>query len=142
MNIEQNSGLRVVLDTNVFISIFSHSHSVLFPIWQHAIHRHYVLLISPAIIREIAAVLRRKFRWEEPRILVHLKLITHVGELVTPRVTIEAVSNDPADNRILECAIAGDATLIVSGDRHLLRLGNYEGIPIVRPIDFLRTIGT
>jgi len=129
MNTVQNSGLRVVLDSNVFISIFSHSHSVLFPIWHHAIHRRYVLLISPAIIREVASVLRRKFRWEEPRILFHLKLITHVGELVTPTVAIEAISNDPADNRILECAIAGDANLIVSGDRHLLRLGDYEGSP-------------
>jgi predicted nucleic acid-binding protein len=56
-------------------------------------------------------------------------------------MTIEVIHDDPPDNRILECAIAGQADLIVSGDRHLLKLKSYQGIPIVRPVDFRRTLG-
>jgi predicted nucleic acid-binding protein len=48
---------------------------------------------------------------------------------------------DPDDNRVLECAVEGDADLIVSGDRHLVRLQSFQGIGIVRPAGFTR-IGT
>jgi predicted nucleic acid-binding protein len=56
-------------------------------------------------------------------------------------MTLDVIREDPADNRILECAVEGRANLIVSGDRHLRRLTIYQGIPIVRPVDFLRTLG-
>jgi len=48
---------------------------------------------------------------------------------------------DEPDNRVLECAVAGRADLIVSGDRHPLRLWEHAGIRIVRTVDFLRTLG-
>jgi predicted nucleic acid-binding protein len=50
------------------------------------------------------------------------------------------VAADPDDDRILECAVAGAADLIVSGDHHLNRLKSFRGIGIVRPVDFLRTL--
>jgi predicted nucleic acid-binding protein len=46
----------------------------------------------------------------------------------------------PDDDRIVESAVAGNADLIVSGDRHLTKLKTFEGIGIVRPADFLRTL--
>ena len=70
-----------------------------------------------------------------------LKQIAAIVEIIIPQITLEVIKEDPPDNRILECAVAGQADLIVSGNRHLLRLKSYEGIPIVRPIDFLRTLG-
>ena len=45
------------------------------------------------------------------------------------------------DNHIIACAVSGRADVIVSGDRDLLRLKAYEGIPIVRPMDFVRMVG-
>jgi predicted nucleic acid-binding protein len=56
-------------------------------------------------------------------------------------MVIDVIADDPDDNRILECAVEGNADVIVSGDRALLRLNSYQGIPIVRPVDFLRTLG-
>ena len=54
------------------------------------------------------------------------------------RHRVNAVREGPDDNRILECALAADADVIVSGDRHLLKLGAHEGITILTPRDFLK----
>jgi predicted nucleic acid-binding protein len=61
----------------------------------------------------------------------------NLGERVTPRRRVNAVKDDPDDNRILECALAARADVIVSGDGHLLRLTAYEGITILTPRSFL-----
>lgn len=51
------------------------------------------------------------------------------------------VAADPDDDRIVECAVAGNADLIVSSDHHLTKLKEFRGIGIVRPMDFRRTLG-
>ena len=133
--------LKVVLDTNVYFSAFKGTRGVPFELWERALRREYVLLVSPAIIRELAEVLRSGLRWPEAEIIAQLKLVVRVAKVVEPRTTIQVVKADPDDDRILECALAGDADLIVSGDRHLTRLKTFEGIGIMRPADFLKTLG-
>ena len=61
--------------------------------------------------------------------------------MIVPKVTLHVVAEDEDDNRILECAAAGEANLIVSGDRHLRKLKSYAGIGIVTPTDFRRMFG-
>src|SRR5262245_28359784 len=135
------TGLRVVLDTDVYVSAFTFPRGVPWPVWRHALHWRYQLLVSPAIVREVARVLREDFHWGEMRLRRRLRLLVRIGEMVTPQTTLHVITNDPDDNRILECAVEGQAHLIVSGDRDLRRLKVYQGIPIVTPIDFLRTLG-
>ncbi|MEK7761469.1 MAG: hypothetical protein AAB433_07810 [Nitrospirota bacterium] len=53
-----------------------------------------------------------------------------------------SILEDVPDNRILECAASAQADLIITGNHHLLMLKEFEGIPIVRPADFLRMIPT
>jgi predicted nucleic acid-binding protein len=55
---------------------------------------------------------------------------------------LRVVTDDPDDDRILECALAGKANVIVSGDRHLLKLKEYQRMAIMRPVDFFRTLPT
>ena len=63
--------------------------------------------------------------------------IQHWSRLVVLRQRVQVVANDPADNKIIECALAGAATYIITGDRrHLLPLGSYQGIRILSPTDF------
>lgn len=133
--------IRAVLDTNVLVSAFTRPSGRVVELWQVARERRYRLLVSSPIIREVAHVLRDDFQWEERRIVRHAKLLTRTGELIIPRIALDAVHNDPDDNRILECAIEGKAEVVVSRDHHLRDLKSYQGIPIVRPIDFLRTLG-
>jgi uncharacterized protein len=133
--------MRAVLDTNVLTSAFKDPPGRVTPLWRAARQRRYRLVISPAIMREVADVLRRKLGWEEPRIRRRLKQLSRVAELVQPEITVSVITDDPPDNRILECAVAGRADVIVSGDRHLRKLKSYEGIPIIRPVDFRRSLG-
>jgi uncharacterized protein len=134
--------VKVVLDTNVLLSAFTKPGGRVVALWEAAMERRYHLLISPAIVAEVAEKLRSKFGWGEARILQRSKLMAKTGKkIIVPRLVIEVMRDDPDDNRILECAVEGKADLIVSGDRALLRLKSYDGIPIVRPVDFLRILG-
>lgn len=132
--------LRVVLDTNVYFSAFTHPEGPPFRIWQKAVNRSYTLLASPSILREVAGVLREVVHWREIDIVAHLKLVAKVAEIISPAINLRVIADDPADDRILECAVAGKADLVVSGDRHLRKLKSFRGIGIVQPSDFLRTL--
>jgi putative PIN family toxin of toxin-antitoxin system len=136
-----DSRLKVVLDTNVYFSAFNSTRGVPFELWRRAVEREYELLISPAIIREMADVLRMDLAWPESEIIAQLKLVVRVAKIVEPTFTLDVIAADPDDDRILECAVSGNADLIVSGDRHLTKLKRFQGIGIVRPVDFLRTLG-
>lgn len=133
--------MRAVLDTNVLASAFKDPPGRVAALWQAARQQHYQMVVSPAIMREVAKVLRHKFGWEEPRITRQLKDLYRISDFVIPAVSVAIITDDPDDNRILECAVAGHADVIVSGDRHLRKLKSYQGIPIVRPVDFRRALG-
>ena len=134
--------MKAVLDTNVLLSAFTKPSGRLGALWNAAEKRRFQLLISPAIVAEVAEKLREKFTWEESRILRQSKLMAKTGKrIIVPHFTLNVIPEDPDDNRILECAVEGKADLIVSGDRALLRLKSFQGIPIIRPVDFLRTLG-
>jgi putative PIN family toxin of toxin-antitoxin system len=67
--------------------------------------------------------------------------LTDAATLVFPAERARGATADPADEMILECAVAAEADVMVSGDKkHLLRLGKFRGIPILNPVDFLRTL--
>jgi predicted nucleic acid-binding protein len=62
--------------------------------------------------------------------------------VVNPTAILEVIKDDPDDNRVLECALAGEANYIVSGDRRLLQLSSYEGIPILTVWQFMDAVET
>ena len=138
-----NEDLRVVLDTNVYISAFTNTKGKSFRVWIAGQKRHYHLLTSLPIVREMARVFRReKFAWTETEITNQVRLVAKAAQIITPTITLAVIPEDPPDNRILECAVEGRAHIIVSGNRHLTRLSPYQGIAIVNSITFLRTLGT
>ena len=109
-------------------------------IWTAALEGQYRLLVSPAIIRELARVLRSDFAWDDDRVQRTIRLVSQIGNVIAPRRALK-VASDPDDDRIIECAVDGNADLIVSNDHHLLDLKEYAGIPIVAGVDFRRTLG-
>jgi uncharacterized protein len=66
--------------------------------------------------------------------------IVSIAHLVEPKETLHVIGEDPDDDLVLECAVAGRADTIVSGDRHLLTLASFPGISIMRVRQFLALI--
>jgi len=131
--------LKVVFDTNIYISAFVFPEGNAEQAWIRAIHNDFELYTSIAILAELAKKLQVKFDWEKQKIA---QLITHINRIArvlktTQRINILA---DTPDNRILECATEGKAELIVTGDKHLLKIGHYEDIKIIKLSDFLMMI--
>jgi putative PIN family toxin of toxin-antitoxin system len=135
-----SNNLRVAKDTNLYFSALTHPLGIPAKLWQKAIERRYVLLTSPPIMREIARVLRMKAGWGDAEIASFLKLLVRVAQIVSPDFTLKVIVEDEPDNRVLECAVAGNANLIVSGDLDLRRFKFFQGIGIVRPVDLFRTL--
>ena len=129
--------MRVVFDSNVYISAFVIPGSQGERAFLLAQANRFELHTSVAILTETAGVLRRKFGQDEDDIKQALRQISR-SAVVSKPVSKLRVVEDEADNRILECAFDNRADLVVTGDRHLLKLRRFEGIPIVRLADFLR----
>lgn len=129
--------MRVVFDSTVFISAFVIPGSQGERAFLLARRKRFVLCTSIAILTETAGRLRRKFGQDENDIKQALRQISRAAVVSKPASKLNVVA-DEADNRILECALEVQADLIVTGDRHLLKLRRFGRIPIVRLADFLR----
>ncbi len=92
------------------------------------------LAISESLLEELRGVLERpKFQISSKVIQAILSEISALAEIYLPTQKIDAVKSDPDDNRVLECALAAKADLIISGDSDLLELKRFRGIPILSP---------
>jgi uncharacterized protein len=128
--------LSVTADTNIYISAFNYrgnSRELINLANAGAIR----LDLSEDIIRETVRVLVDKFGWSREGARLAEDQMRRFGNVVTPGERVDVVKEDPADNRILECARAARSNFIVTGDKDLLRLGDFEDTPIVRVADFL-----
>lgn len=122
--------MRVVFDTNILVS------ALVFPGGRgDAALRRIIagtdqLVMSRAILDELLDVLSRKFARDAEELAHGAVFISELAMVVAPRRRLRVVQDDP-DNRILECAIAGRAEAIVTGDKALLTLKNFRNIPVV-----------
>jgi putative PIN family toxin of toxin-antitoxin system len=135
---KKNPEVKVVLDTNIYVS------AILFggnpeKIRKLSKDKKIEVLISEAIVAEMAEVLRKKFNWESWQISQIIDEIREAATLVIPHQILSVIKRDEDDNRILECALEGNAQYIISGDkRHLLPLKDYRGMKILSPSEFLK----
>ena len=132
--------MRVVVDTNVFISSLLNTEGnprKVIDLWRF---EKITLCISKEILAEYFAVLGRFGMSEEPEgeELVQLFQKRYNQVFLTSVPTISAITEDPADNKFIECAVAAGAKYIISGDRHLLNLKTFKGIRILPPTEFLK----
>jgi len=137
--------LRAVLDTNVIISGVITDHGAPFQVLQRWRNSEFALITSKPILQEVKRVLhypkiKRKQHLTEGNIRNVMELLWKYGIVTPADITIEAVPEDPADNKFVVAAVEAEADYIVSGDRHLKVLSSYHGIRIVSPDEFLRVL--
>jgi putative PIN family toxin of toxin-antitoxin system len=130
--------LRVVFDTNILVA------ALVFPGGQgeeallRIVEERDALLISKPILDELLGVLARKFA-RDAEALAHVAVfLGGLATMVKPARRIAVLADEP-DNRILECALAGTADAIVTGDRAMLALRGYRGIRILGLRTYLET---
>ena len=129
--------LRVVVDTNIYISAFLFGGKPLKAL-EYAQEGKYLLFTSEFILDEVKGVLEKKFNTPKGYTEQVIKNILGFSHLIVPKIKIDIVRNDPSDNRILECAVTAKANIIVSGDKDLLFIKNYQDITILKAEGFLR----
>ena len=131
---------KITVDTNILISFFVYPGGIVREIIGLAINKRITICVSADIIEEYSRVLRLKFGWSQDDIDANIALLKRITELVEPARPIKAISADPTDDKVIECAVAAGADAIISGDRHLLDLKKYKSIPIMKPSDLLKAL--
>jgi putative PIN family toxin of toxin-antitoxin system len=137
-------GHSIVIDTVVFVRSLLNPHSA--PgklIFTHA--DEYRLILSAPIIREILEVLQRpeitrKIRFVAGMDIKRVLDLLSQAELVELPADIPQVSRDPKDDKFLATAILGEADYVISEDRDLLDLEEYQGIKVVDIATFLKLL--
>ena len=131
--------LKVVLDTNVIVSGLNFPTSNPAKILLLVASGEVANFTSRHIVNETRRILIDKFFWTAEEVEAAEVWLKTFSKSVDPKNRISVIDDDP-DNRILECAVEGQADFIISGDHHLTDLKNYQGIKIVAPSTFLALI--
>jgi predicted nucleic acid-binding protein len=97
-------------------------------------------LTCEAILAELREKLQLKRNFSAGRAAEVTEEICLFSKIISTPGTLKAIRADPDDDWVLECAVIGQATHLVSGDKHLLALGKYQNIQIVRAADFLNLL--
>ncbi len=129
--------MRVVFDTNVLISATLWNESSAQKILHKLIEEDYDIFLSLEIIEEYKKVLKRDFDYTEDEINNFISIIMQFSNIIEPDTTIEVIEDDPEDNRILECAVSASADFILSYDKHLLILKEFNNIKIIKPEELI-----
>ena len=128
--------MRVVFDTNIFISALVIPGSLAEKAISRIIEGQDELVISPDIIKEVMSVLSSKFGREREALSHMAVILLGLGECVRPHQRCRVFRDEPY-NRTLECAVFRKADLIVTGDKEMLRLKEYTGVKIASLRDYL-----
>ncbi|HIG97041.1 MAG TPA: putative toxin-antitoxin system toxin component, PIN family [Candidatus Aenigmarchaeota archaeon] len=129
--------IKAVFDTNIFVSSIFWEKGNPHRAVEFALEKKVGVFTSVEILQELERVLRRDFEEPDEMIQRQIGLIVEYSDIVAVNRKVDAVKSDPEDNKILACAVSCDADYIVSGDRHLLELKEYESVKIVTAKQFV-----
>lgn len=128
---------RVVLDSNILISALVYGGKP-DQIYNLILDKQAIAITSPILLSELREILIKKFKFELDRIEQLEQIISHNFIVVNPGKII-ALTRDEDDNRVLEAALEGGCSYIITGDKDLLDLKTFKNIKILTPDTFLST---
>lgn len=138
--------IRAVLDANVFVSALIRPEGPPGKIFVELVERRaFAPIVSPPILEEVRKTLadpqvKRYVRLTPQEAEAWVASVESVSETVDGRRAIAVVAADPKDDKYFAAALEGEADFVVSGDKHVLEVGEYEGIRVLTPRAFLEKI--
>jgi putative PIN family toxin of toxin-antitoxin system len=132
--------MRIVFDTNALLSATLWEGSVAQKLLFKAIRSGIAICCSTDILSEYQRVLQRDFDYSDEELIRIMEKVFSFVTLVTPTQKVHAVEEDPDDDKIIECAIAGSCGYVITYDKHLLKLREFRGIRVMTPEEALRTL--
>ncbi len=130
----------VVFDTNILIAALLSTNGNPFRCLALAKIGQVESVTCQEILSEFAEKLILKFKFSQDMATAAVKEVRDFSRLVEISTELKAVEADPDDDMVIECGVLGNATHIVTGDKHLLSLGTYQTIKIVRATEFVLLI--
>lgn len=132
----------VVFDTNILLSALLSTDGNPFRCLALAKVGQVESVTCQEILDEFAEKLLMKFNFSEEMAQTAVEEVRRFSRLIEISGTLKAVPDDPDDDMVVECAVIGSATHIVTGDKHLLSLTNHQGIVILKAAEFVTLLST
>lgn len=137
--------MRVVLDTNIFVSATIKPNTAPALVTEKFLHGEIEALVSRELLKELEESIfylrsRKYSNWTDVEVMRFVGDIKEIAQEIVPDSIERVIVDDPDDDVVLAIAIAGRADYIVSGDRHLLDLREYKGVPIITATRFLNLL--
>jgi putative PIN family toxin of toxin-antitoxin system len=129
--------VRIVIDTNVLVSglFFGGLPGQILEAWKD---ENLTLVVSPAILEEyfrVGHVLASKYQGVDLDPLLAL-IAMHAAIIDAPEIS-HGICEDPDDDKFMDCAVAGGACVVVSGDKHLRAVSGWQGVDVMTPRAFV-----
>lgn len=133
--------MRIVLDTNCLIQSIS-PRSRYYAVWESLVDGKNILCVSNEIIMEYLEILQRLTDHDTAETIVKTIINSRFVEFVTPYYNFGLITQDPDDNKFVDCAITANARFIVTNDHHydILKTIDYPSIDIINLDDFMKLI--
>ena len=130
--------MRIVLDTNCLIQSIS-PRSRYYAVWESLVDGQNTLCVSNEIIMEYLEILQRLTDHDTAETIIKTIINSRFVEFITPYYNFELITQDPDDNKFVDCAIAANARYIVTNDHHydILKGLDYPSIEIINIEDFM-----
>ena len=130
--------MKIILDTNVLISgiFFSGPPYQILQAWKSG---KFTIVLSKEIFdeyRRVAEYLSQKYKGFDINDIIDLIAIN--AEFFHPIELLQNICDDPDDDKFIACAISSNTKIIISGDKHLLKLSGYQRIEIINPNWFIK----
>lgn len=125
--------MKIVFDTNVYLAAIKKDSYAWQQLRRARPNGPYQLYISPDIVLEIREKLEQKFHWSRAETANYIETLLMYATLVHPRQKVTNVLQDEDDHIILECALEVSAEAIVTADKGLLKLKDFQGTVIIHP---------
>lgn len=137
--------LRAVVDTNLFISGIFAKDSPPAKLQNLWIKQEFELATSIEILKEASRVLQypkiqKRFHPDKEEIRRFFRLVFRKAVITKGLYTVDKIADDPDDNMFLTCAVEAKADFVVSGDKHLLNVKEFQGIRIVDVEQFMEKL--